>query len=166
MTAAGVTVDVVADRHVAEGIVEVFAAGVHAGVRAGVQPGARILLPQAAAARDVVATELGAMGWTVDVVEAYRTVPVDVDDRSRQAIAGADAVTLTSSSTVEQFVAAVGIDLAPPVVACIGPVTAATAQRLGLPGIAVADPHSLDGLVDVVVRALGPPDGSPQSGSS
>jgi uroporphyrinogen-III synthase len=39
----------------------------------------------------------------------------------------------------------------PPVVACIGPVTAGTARAAGLTVDAVANEHTLDGLIAVLV---------------
>jgi uroporphyrinogen-III synthase len=43
----------------------------------------------------------------------------------------------------------------PSVVACIGPVTAEAARSHGLPVTVEADPHTVDGLVQAVVEALG-----------
>jgi uroporphyrinogen-III synthase len=42
----------------------------------------------------------------------------------------------------------------PPVVACIGPVTAATAAEHGVPVTVVAAQHTVDGLVEALVGAL------------
>jgi uroporphyrinogen-III synthase len=47
----------------------------------------------------------------------------------------------------------------PPVVVCIGPVTAATARAAGLAVEVVAAEHSIDGVVDALVARLG---GGPQ----
>jgi uroporphyrinogen-III synthase len=85
------------------------------------------------------------------VVEAYRTEPVPVDDARRAALAGAEVVTFTSSSTVTNFLDAVGADAVPPVVAVIGPVTAATARTHGLTVDVEAEVHTIDGLVDALV---------------
>ena len=105
----------------------------------------RVLLVRAEVAHDVVPDGLAAKGWTVQVVPAYRTVPAAVSDAGRQAVAGADAVTFTSSSTVEQFVAAFGLDAVPPVVATIGPVTSATVRGLGLRVAVEAAEHTTAG---------------------
>jgi uroporphyrinogen III methyltransferase/synthase len=140
-------VDLVPERFVAEGLLEVFPDPPSAG--------GRVLLARAAVARDVLPDGLAARGWTVDVVEAYRTLPVPLDDAARTRVAAADAVTFTSSSTVEHFVAAGGDAVVPPVVAAIGPVTAATARRLGIGVTVEAAVHTLDGLCDAVVSALG-----------
>jgi uroporphyrinogen-III synthase len=45
----------------------------------------------------------------------------------------------------------VGIGAVPPVVACIGPVTAATARARGLMVDVEADVHTVDGLVAALV---------------
>ena len=88
-----------------------------------------------------------------------RGVPHDVGRaraaEQRAAVAGADLVTFTSSSTVDNFVDAFGVDAVPPVVACIGPVTAATARRHGLTVSTSRPPvHTIDGLVDAHPQAL------------
>jgi uroporphyrinogen III methyltransferase/synthase len=106
--------------------------------------GARILLPRAAGARTILPETLRARGAQVDEVIAYRAVPpADADvDGLRTALEGGrlDALTFTSSSTVRNFGALLGeaelkrlVRDGRPVVACIGPVTAATARECGLP---------------------------------
>jgi uroporphyrinogen-III synthase len=105
-------------------------------------------------ARDVLPAELRARGWDVEVVEAYRTVPVPISAETRAAAARADAITFTSSSTVTMFLEAAGRDAVPPVVACIGPVTAETARRHGLTVAVEAEVHTVDGLVRALVDAL------------
>jgi uroporphyrinogen-III synthase len=71
------------------------------------------------------------------------------------AAAGADAVAFTSSSTVTSWLEAAGAGALPPVVACIGPVTAATCAEHGVPVTVVAAEHTIDGLVDALAGALG-----------
>ena len=138
----GVVADLVPDRNVAEGLVDAFPTG------AG-----RVYLPQAADARPVLADGLRAKGWTVDAVVAYRTVTAPLDGRAVAAVASADAITFTSSSTVTNFVRAAPA-ARPAVVVSIGPVTSRTAHDLGLEVTAEADPHTIDGLVEAVVRAF------------
>ena len=70
---------------------------------------------------------------------------------SRELVRAADAVTFTSSSTVEQFVAAFGTDAVPALVASIGPVTSATAGSLGLTVDVEAGEHTTAGLVAALV---------------
>lgn len=140
-------VDLVPERYVAESLLETFDAPT---------PGerGRILLARAAVARDLLPDGLAALGWQVDDVEAYRTLPVEHDPETLESLAEADAITFTSASSVTNFVASAGAAATPPVVATIGPITSARARELGLDVHAEADPHTLDGLVDAVVRGL------------
>jgi uroporphyrinogen III methyltransferase/synthase len=123
-----------------------------------------VLLARAAVARDVLPEGLRAKGWHVDVVEAYRTEPVPLDADAARAVAAAEVVTFTSSSTVTNFLAALAQapepPAVPPVVAAIGPVTAATAREHGLDVAVEAPVHTIDGLVDALVAwaADHPPD--------
>ncbi len=136
-------VDLVPERFVAEGLLAAFPAPPEAV--------AEVLLARAAVARDVLPDGLADLGWAVDVVDAYRTVPAPLDDAAREAAAAADAVTFTSASSVTNFVAAAGPGAVPPVVATIGPVTSAAARALGIEVTVEADPHTLVGLVDALV---------------
>lgn len=155
--ARNITADLVPERFVAEGLLEVFPEPAHTGDR--------VLLARAEVARDVLPDGLRSMGWEVDVVPAYRTVPVEPDDDARSEVAGADAITFTSSSTVANFVAAYGLDAVPPVVASIGPVTTATARELGIEVTVEAGEHTIPGLVralvSVAAEAFGPRETSP-----
>ena len=94
---------------------------------------------------------LRARGWNVDVVEAYRTAAAPLDDERRASLAAADMITFTSSSTVTRFLDAAGPESLPPVVATIGPVTAATAREHGVPVDIEAEAHSIDGLIDAIL---------------
>jgi uroporphyrinogen III methyltransferase/synthase len=151
LAARGVVADLVPERSLAEGLVEAFPVAL-GGAGAG---GGSVLLPQAAAARPVLAEGLRAKGWAVEVVEAYRTVPARVAPDAAAAAAKADAVAFTSVSTVAHYLEAAGPQAVPPVVACIGPVTAEAARARGLAVAAVAAEHTLDGLVAALVEALG-----------
>ena len=133
--------DLVPERFVAEGLLDVFPQPSGSG---------KVLLARAEVARDVLPEGLAAAGWDVDVVAAYRTVPAAVDAATAEQVAAADAITFTSSSTVSNFLAT-GATV-PPVVAAIGPVTAATARDAGLHVSVEAGEHTLDGLVDALVR--------------
>jgi uroporphyrinogen III methyltransferase / synthase len=143
----GVAADLVPERSVAESLVAAFPEP-PAGGRG------RVLLPRAAAARDVVPDELGARGWKVDVVPAYRTSLASPPPPALEAARAADAITFTSASTVSGFLDAAGPEAVPPLVASIGPVTSAAARARGLAVAAEADPHTIDGLVDALVALL------------
>jgi uroporphyrinogen III methyltransferase / synthase len=118
----------------------------------------RILLARAEKARDVLPRELSAMGGIVDEGFAYRTVPETRDEngaRKRFVDEGADLITFTSSSTVENFVA-LGLPLPANLqVASIGPVTSKTARDLGLTVNVEAKRHDIPGLVDAIRKFYG-----------
>lgn len=143
LEAAGIAVDLVPDRSIAEGLLESFPEPE--------RPGERVLLAQAEVSRDVLHVGLADRGWVVERVATYRTVDADVEDADRAAASNADVVTFMSSSAVERFVRMVGTDSLPPTVACIGPVTADTARSAGLNVAIEADVHTLDGFIDALV---------------
>lgn len=143
-----IVADLVPERFVAEGLIDVFPAPPPGG--------GRVLLARAEVARGELPDALRARGWEVDDVAAYRTAPAAVAAAVAERIATADAVTFTSSSTVTNLVAAVGMDRVPPVVASIGPVTTATARRLGLDVTVEASPHTTDALLAALVEVLTP----------
>ena len=122
-------------------------------------PGGRgtVLFPRAETVRGALVAGLEAKGWLVDEVVAYRTVAGNPPPESLDAAGGADAVAFTSSSTVERALELLGPGRMPPVVVTIGPVTSATARSAGLVVAAEARPHTIEGLVDAVVSALGGP---------
>jgi uroporphyrinogen III methyltransferase/synthase len=67
-----------------------------------------------------------------------------------------DAVTFTSASTVRHFVELLGTEqapdlLAPTVIAAIGPVTAESAQQLGLNPVVVPAHYTIPALVEALV---------------
>ena len=141
-----VHVDLQPSEYVAEAVVREFK-------KQGGVENLRILLARAEKARDVLPKELSAMGGIVDEGIAYRTVPETRDDngaRRRLMDEGADMITFTSSSTVENFMA---LGLPWPArmqVASIGPVTSRTARDLGLTVDVEARRHDIPGLVDAI----------------
>jgi len=113
----------------------------------------RILIVRAEKARDLLPKELSALGAIVDEGLAYRTVPETRDDigaRRRLLEEGADLITFTSSSTVENFLA-LGLPWPPKMqVASIGPITSKTALDHGLAVAVEARRHDIPGLVEAI----------------
>jgi uroporphyrinogen III methyltransferase/synthase len=143
-------VDVMGKEYVAEGLLEALSGHELAGKR--------VLLPRAAVARDLVPVELARRGARVDVVEAYRTVaPDDLAERAGEVFAAVpDLITFTSSSTVQNLVAAAGAEGLKGIrVASIGPITSRTARNLGLPVAVEAQPFTVEGLVEAILRDFG-----------
>jgi uroporphyrinogen III methyltransferase / synthase len=139
-------VDIVPSEYVAESLVEAFAG----------EPmhGARVLLPRAAVARDVVPDALRERGAVVDVVEAYRTVAPEETAAVIAELERADWVTFTSSSTVKNFLAMGGRRLLDggATIASIGPVTSATCRAHGLEVSREARPHTVEALIAALME--------------
>ncbi len=117
--------------------------------------GRRVLVPHSDLADATLADGLRALGWEVDEVVAYRTVPgptpqPDIRDDLRSG--GFDAALLTSGSTVANLVDLVGIPPSSTVVCCLGPHTARDARDRGLDVTVVAEEASAAGLVEALVR--------------
>jgi uroporphyrinogen III methyltransferase/synthase len=144
-------VDLQPEEFVAEGLVREFR-------KMGGIENLRILLARAEKARDVLPKELAALGGIVDEGLAYRTVPETRDDngaRRRLLEEGADLITFTSSSTVENYLA-LGLPWPDRMkVASIGPVTSRTAREHGLKVDVEAKRHDIPGLVDAIERFFG-----------
>jgi uroporphyrinogen-III synthase len=119
----------------------------------------RVLCARADIAPEGLEEALARKGWAAVRVDAYRTVfatslPRETRDALRRG--DVDAVTFSSASTVGGFVNALGAAKGTPRVVCIGPVTAAAARDAGLQPAAVAKPHTIEGLVAALERALPP----------
>ena len=117
--------------------------------------GRRFVLPVSDAASPAAADELRARGATVEVVEAYRTVPATALPASVvEALDGrrVDAALCMSPSAVDTLVALAGIArLAPLLRASPGATTACAWERHGLPSDAVAARPEPASIVDVLV---------------
>jgi uroporphyrinogen III methyltransferase/synthase len=139
-------VDLQPEEFVAEDVVRVFK-------QQGSIENLKILLVRAEKARDLLPKELSALGAIVDQAFAYRTVPETRDTsgaRRQLAEDGADLITFTSSSTVENFLA-LGLPWPKGMqVASIGPITSRTARDNGLKVDIEARRHDIDGLVQAI----------------
>ncbi len=143
-------VDVTPAESMAEGIADTF--------RAFDMKGKRVLMPRAAAAREVVPDALREMDAIVDAVDAYRNViPENAETRAREVFGQArrpDWVTFTSSSTVKNLLAVAGAGALEGVrVASIGCVTSRTAAMHGVKVDAEAAVASVDGLIEAILSA-------------
>ncbi|HSB11344.1 MAG TPA: uroporphyrinogen-III synthase [Blastocatellia bacterium] len=124
--------------------------------------GLRVLIPRARVARDALPSGLRSLAAHVDAVEAYQTVAptIEVDGIVRlfeeQSV---DAITFTSSSTVSNFAAILGLRdlsglLRNTLVACIGPITAGTAREYGLKTVIQPEAYNTHELVRSIVKAF------------
>ncbi|MBI8989971.1 uroporphyrinogen-III synthase [Corynebacterium meridianum] len=114
----------------AAGLVEVFP-----DYDSDLDPVGRVLLPRADIATETLVEGLVELGWEVDDIVAYRTVraaPPSAEIREMIKSGGFDAVCFTSSSTVRNLVGIAGKPHQRTIIACIGPMAAATAAEMGL----------------------------------
>jgi uroporphyrinogen III methyltransferase/synthase len=128
--------------------------------------GTRILLPRADLARDLLPAKLRQAGADVTAVTAYRTAPVDLETGDGPDIyrllleRRVDIVSFTSGSSVKNFVRALGTEQAADLlrrvdVACIGPVTADVATRLGIKTTIMPSDYTVPAMVRAIVDHVG-----------
>ncbi|MDU0479037.1 uroporphyrinogen-III synthase [Staphylococcus chromogenes] len=118
-------------------------------------PVGRVLAPRADIATDVLIDGLVGLGWEVDDIVAYRTVraaPPSAEIRDMIKTGGFDAVCFTSSSTVANLVGIAGKPHQRTIIACIGPMAAATAKELGLRVDVVPEVAGVTELVDALAE--------------
>jgi len=139
----------VPSRYDADSLVEEFLGQIRAGEK--------VLIVRPEQARDVIAKALRESGVLVSEIAAYRTVSADVDTKAlvaSLAIKEFDAITFTSSSTVQNLMHMISGDLAllQGVKLCsIGPVTSDTLREYGLEPSIEASNSSVDGLVEAML---------------
>jgi uroporphyrinogen III methyltransferase/synthase len=143
----GLTVDLQPEEFVAESIINTFQAQ-------GSVENLKFLIARAAGARELLPKRLTQLGAIVDEAIAYRSLPElpeKMTGLQRFQGEGADLVTFTSSSTVENFHA---LNLEWPAdmkTASIGPITSATMRKLGLRVDIEAEQHDIPGLVSAIL---------------
>ena len=111
-----------------------------------------VLLPRADIAPADLEEGLRERGWVTERVVAYQTRhPASLPDEAKRLLddGAIDAVAFTSASTARGFARLAG-RLAKPLYACIGPVTARAAKEAGFKVDAVAEPHTIEGLVEAL----------------
>ena len=138
-------VDLIPEKFVAEGLVEAFG-------QESIE-NLTVLWVRAEEARDVIYDGLTALGAIVDECIAYKTVPETGDptgSAARMAEQGADLVTFTSASTVENFFK-LGLPWPEGCVAgSIGPVTSEALRKHGVEPAFEAARHDIPGLVEAI----------------
>lgn len=143
----GVVADLVPEDYRAEGVVALLQGRVS---------GKRLLYPKAALARDLIPAELTAAGAEVLAPVAYASAPpADAAEKLQRALTnGLDLLTFTASSTVRNFVDLLDTEslaLAKKTpVASIGPLTTATAKKLGFNVVVEPEKSTLEALVEAI----------------
>ncbi len=146
----GIIADVVPKDFRAEGLIDAFKKLIP--VPCSLIP--KILIVRAEVARDILPDALKNFGAEVTVAPAYKTESAVENIAEIKSLLDAgqiDFVTFTSSSTVKNFVAALGTEIfAQFKTAAIGPITAQTLKDFGVTADIVAEEFTIAGLVDAI----------------
>ncbi len=148
----GLTPDLIPKEYRAEAIIEEMG-------REGIA-GKRMLLPRAEIAREILPQELSRMGAKLKVVTAYKTIKPEEDlERVRGLLKNKEisAITFTSSSTVRNFLEMFNKEevmglIDGTAVACIGPITAKTAEDLGIRTNIMPSKYTMPDLTEAIVK--------------
>jgi uroporphyrinogen III methyltransferase/synthase len=149
----GIQPDVTPERYTAEGLLDALPEDM---------TGQRVLVPCAEGASPVLADELRRRNASVDEVTLYAT-ETPTEEESPQLAEGLrrlragdiDIATFASSSSVTNLVGLLGAPeaLQDVMIACIGPITAQTAEELlGRAPDVVAAEHTIDGLLRALIE--------------
>jgi uroporphyrinogen III methyltransferase/synthase len=122
--------------------------------------GLKILIPRAKVARELIPDRLREQGAEVTVATAYENVRPAADLERVLKLFNEkkiNVVTFTSSSTVHNFIEMLGLKeykklMQGVAVACIGPVTAKTAEEFGLKTDIMPKDYTIPALVDAMVE--------------
>ena len=144
----GITPDFVPTEYVAESILPGL----------GDLRGRWVLLPRAEIARKALPEAIFEAGGIPHEISVYKTLPAEPNSEGLAALqSGVDIVTLTSPSTVHNFIAiARQHELDPlalpgdPLFACIGPITEQAAREEGLVNLVTAKEYTTEGLIEVI----------------
>ena len=151
----GLLVDYMPEKFVAEKVLE--------GLTPLLKKGDKILLPRADLARPILVQTLIDQGMDVNEVVAYNTL---AENQNQEEIINIlqekkiHLITFTSSSTVTNFLKIFDDEerrnqlLEGVKIACIGPITAATAEDQGLKPDFVAEDYTIEGLIEVIKKNL------------
>ena len=148
LKARGITPDFVPAEYVAESILPGL----------GELRGRWVLLPRAEIARKALPEAIFEAGGIPHEISVYKTLPVEPSLEGLAALrSGVDIVTLTSPSTVHNFISIAGQhELDPlalpgnPLFACIGPITEQAAREAGLTNLVTAKEYTTEGLIEVI----------------
>lgn len=157
----GILVDLIPSEFQAEGVVSVLA-------KKGIA-GKRFLLPRAKEARELLPEEIQRKGGAVDVVAAYETVKPQYTRQEIEALLSGsriDMVTFASSSTLRNFIEIIGKEasrawIASSPIACIGPITAKTADEFGLKVDVIPKEYTFPALADAICAYFSHPQEPP-----
>jgi uroporphyrinogen-III synthase len=148
LKARGITPDFVPKEYVAEAILPGL----------GDLRGKWVLLPRAEIARKALPEAICEAGGIAHEIAVYKTLPAEPSPEGLAALkSGVDVITLTSPSTVQNFIAITRQNRLDPInlpgnplFACIGPITEQSAREEGLVHLTTAREYTTEGLIDVI----------------
>ena len=149
----GLVADLVPSQYTSQGILDSFR-------ERGID-GQRVLLLRSQLANPDLPQGLLRLGAQVEEMAIYHVLPASTtDEETRRLLAQEkiDVITFTSPSTIKGLLALVGGDVAilnEALVACLGPVTATQARKVGLKVDVMAKKHTMEGLVEALVERYG-----------
>lgn len=117
-----------------------------------------ILMARATGDRPALAEELEEIGASVDQIPVYRTVDLDEPNQDvADALTAGEVhwITVTSSPTARSLVRLYGELLNTGKIVSISPLTTATLKELGYGPTLQATPHTMDGLVNTLLKDAG-----------
>lgn len=152
LKARGITPDFVPEEYIAEAILPGM----------GDLRGKWVLLPRAEIARKALPEAIKAAGGVAHEIAVYQTLPARPDPKGLAVLrSGVDVITLTSPSTVQNFLAILRQnEFDPfnlpghPVFACIGPITERAAREEGFTHLVVAKEYTAEGLVEAIKKLM------------
>jgi len=154
----GIRTDLIPEEFRGEGVIRALKAE-------GDLHGAKILIPRAEKAREILPDTLRDEGAEVVVAPVYRNVPPEINPKDLQEILvkrKAHLIVFTSPSNVNNFMTSVekeGLSgaLQGIRIACIGPVTGNAARKQGLEVALEPESSTLSSLSDSILRLFGEP---------
>ena len=159
LESVGAMIDLIATNSTAEGLMQELLDYLGGSDAVG---SLRFLLPRARLAREVLPDELRKLGAQIDVVETYQNVMPEMAGENISRLLkdeAIDVITFTSSSTVHNFATLVGTEnlaelLQHSLIACIGPITKATAEEYHLQNMIQPNSYTAKALVEAIVQAI------------
>jgi len=151
----GLKIKRIPDTYQQEGIIEIL----HKELELREKKEVHILYPRATIVRRNLGEQLRCLGYQLDEVPVYETVPIQQVDRDhllhKMSHSEVDVITFTSSSTVKNFVTVMDQTnwreyLNQIMIACIGPITSQTAKEYGLQVDVEATEYTIEALINEI----------------
>lgn len=151
----GVSVQIIPDEYRAENLAAAIVADVKK--RSVEQAPGKALLFRASRGREILKSQLESVGVDVTQVVIYQSVDAlnpNSEILEKLKSGAIDWVVLTSSAIAQSTINMLGEALRNAKIACISPITAETVEKNGFPVAAIAEPYTMEGLVEAIMKAV------------